>query len=335
MKVVVTGGAGYIGSHTCKALARAGHQPIAVDNLITGHREAVKWGPLHVVDIRDGAALAPVLAQIAPDAIIHLAASAIVKDSMSDPFGYFDNNVRGTLSLLQAAMRAGTRFVVFSSSCATYGIPPDLPITEDMPQRPSNPYGETKLVCEKLLRWTEAAFGTKWVALRYFNVAGADPDGEIGEMHADETHLIPLVLRAAAGGADPLLVFGTDHATADGTALRDYVHVSDVAEAHLIALKYLASGGSSDAFNLGAGTPMSVRDIVRVVENTLGRVVPSRDMPRRPGDPPALWADATRARDTLGWSARHSSIDEIIRSAWNWEQRVGGGNPWQAQQVAG
>ncbi|WP_291398744.1 UDP-glucose 4-epimerase GalE [Devosia sp.] len=328
MKVVVTGGAGYIGSHTCKALARAGHQPIAVDCLVTGHREAVKWGPLHELDIRHGDAIGRLLERLMPDAIIHLAASAIVRDSMSDPFGYFDNNVGGTTSLLKAATAAGIERVVFSSSCATYGAPSRLPITEDSPQLPSNPYGETKLVCERLLKWSEEAFDTRWVALRYFNVAGADPEGEIGEVHSDETHLIPLVLRAAAGDGTALSVFGTDHATEDGTALRDYVHVSDIADAHVAAVDYLVRGGVSGAFNLGSGRPMSVRDVVRVVEDIIGLPVPFRDMPRRLGDPPALWADPRKARQMLGWVARRSSIEDIVRSAWAWEQRLKDGDPW-------
>ncbi len=333
MRVLVTGGAGYIGSHTCKALAQAGHQPIVVDNLSTGHREAVKWGPLHVVDLRGRDRLVPLLERVAPDAIVHLAASAIVKDSMSDPLGYFDNNVVATLSLLQAATTAKVGAIVFSSSCATYGVPASLPIVETTPQQPSNPYGESKLACENMLRWTETAFGTRWIALRYFNVAGADPGGEVGEVHADETHLIPLVLRAAAGDGSVLSVFGTDHDTPDGTALRDYVHVSDIAAAHVAAVEHLASDGPSAAFNLGSGSPMSVRDIVRSVEATLGRKVPCVDRPRRPGDPAALWADATKANRELGWRARHSSIEEIIRTAWDWELRTRRGRPWERDDV--
>lgn len=319
MKIVVTGGAGYIGSHTCKALALAGHEPITVDNLSTGHRESVRWGPLHEIDIRDTDRLASLFRTVGPDAVVHLAALAIVSESMRDPVSYYDVNVHGTASLMRAAVGAGIRFVVFSSSCATYGVPARLPITEATPQVPVNPYGETKLACERLLAWIEASHGIRWTALRYFNVGGADPEGEIGEMHDNETHLIPLVLRAAGGGGE-VSIYGTEFDTPDGTALRDYVHVSDIASAHVAAIGYLASGGDSVSLNLGTGRPASVRQIVEAVEVVTGRRVEIRETATRAGDPAALWADASLAREVLGWSANRSGIEQIVNSAWAWEQ---------------
>jgi UDP-arabinose 4-epimerase len=320
MRIVVTGGAGYVGSHTCKALAQAGHEPITIDNLVTGHEEAVRWGPLHVLDIRDADGMADLFQKLRPDAVIHLAALAIVSESMRDPLTYYDVNVRGTASLLRAAVAAGRSSIAFSSSCATYGVPETLPITEMTKQAPVNPYGETKLACERLLGWVQATYDLRWTALRYFNVAGADADGETGEVHENETHLIPLVLRAAAGGP-PLTIYGTDYDTPDGTALRDYVHVSDIARAHVAALEYLQSGGASGGFNLGTGRPTSVREIVDAVEKVTGRSVPVRHLPKRVGDPPALWADASLATATFGWKASQSGIDEIVSTAWAWERR--------------
>lgn len=321
MRVAVTGGAGYIGSHAAKALAQAGHEPIVLDNLSTGHREAVRWGPLHEVDIRDRAALGAAFAAIRPVAVMHFAALAYVGDSMRNPLAYYETNVVGTLSLLAAMQAADCPLIVFSSSCATYGIPDRLPITEATPQRPTNPYGEAKLACERVLHWAGLAHDLRWMALRYFNAAGADPDGEIGEAHEPEPHLIPLALRAAAGTGAPLRVMGTDYPTPDGTAMRDYVHVSDLASAHVLALEYLAGGGASQAVNLGTGAPNSVLDVIRTVEAVTGRAVPYAMADRRPGDPPELWADASLARSLLGWDPRYPSIDQMIETAWAW---VGG-----------
>lgn len=243
---------------------------------------------------------------------------AYVGDSMRDPLAYYDTNVAGTVALLQAMRDADCSRIVFSSSCATYGIPGALPITESSPQHPTNPYGETKLACERLLHWAGVSQGTKWMALRYFNAAGADPDGEIGETHEPEPHLIPLALRAAAGTGATLKIMGTDYPTPDGTALRDYVHVSDLASAHVLALEHLVAGGASRAVNLGTGTPHSVLGVVRTVEAVTGRRVPHDFADRRPGDPPELWADASLAGALLGWSPRYPSLDRMIETAWAW-----------------
>lgn len=321
MRVAVIGGAGYIGSHTAKALARAGHQPVVIDNLSTGHRDAVRWGPLHQVDIRDRSALGAVFAAMRPDAVLHFAALAYVGDSMRDPLAYYDTNVAGTVALLQAMRDTDCSKIVFSSSCATYGIPELLPITESSPQRPTNPYGETKLACERLLHWAGVAYGTSWMALRYFNAAGADPEGEIGETHEPEPHLIPLALRAAAGIGAALKVMGTDYPTPDGTALRDYVHVSDLAHAHVLALEHLAAGGASQAVNLGTGTPHSVLGVIRTVEAITGRNVPHELADRRLGDPPELWADPGLARSLLGWVPRHPDLGSMVETAWSWATR--------------
>jgi len=318
MRVAVVGGAGYIGSHAAKALARAGHEPVVIDNLSAGHREAVRWGPLHEVDIRDRASLSAAFATIRPEAVMHFAALAYVGDSMRAPLAYYDTNVAGTLSLLEAMQAADCRLIVFSSSCATYGIPDHLPITEATPQRPTNPYGETKLACERLLHWSGIAHDQRWMALRYFNAAGADPDGEVGETHEPEPHLIPLALRAAAGTGTPLKVMGTDYPTPDGTAMRDYVHVSDLASAHVLALEHLARGGASQAVNLGTGKPNSVLEVIRTVEAVTGRAVPHEMADRRPGDPPELWADAGLARSLLGWAPRYPSLDQMVETAWAW-----------------
>jgi UDP-arabinose 4-epimerase len=318
MRVAVIGGAGYIGSHTAKALAQAGHEPVVVDNLSTGHREAVRWGPLHEVDIRDRAALAAVFATIRPAAVMHFAALAYVGDSVRDPLAYYETNVAGTLSLLEAMRAVDCPRIVFSSSCATYGIPDRLPITEATPQHPTNPYGETKLACERLLHWAGVAHDLRWMALRYFNAAGADPDGEIGETHEPEPHLIPLALRAAAGTGTPLKVMGTDYPTPDGTAMRDYVHVSDLASAHVLALEHLARGGASRAVNLGTGTPSSVLEVMHTVQAVTGRAVPHEMADRRPGDPPELWADAGLARSLLGWAPRYPTLDQMVETAWAW-----------------
>lgn len=322
MRVAVVGGAGYIGSHAAKALAIAGHEPVVIDNLSTGHREAVRWGPLHEADIRDRERLRVLFAELRPEAVMHFAASAYVGDSMRAPLAYYDNNVLGTLCLVEAAQRAACGAFVFSSSCATYGVPQLLPITEATSQQPTNPYGETKLACERLLHWTGAAHGLNWMALRYFNAAGADPEGEIGEMHEPEPHLIPLALKAAAGTGLPLKVMGTDYPTSDGTALRDYVHVSDLAAAHVLALEHLVRGGQSRAVNLGTGRPHSVLDVIRTVESVVGRPVPHELAPRRAGDPPELWADSALAGSLLGWTPAYPGLDAMVASAWAWETRL-------------
>jgi UDP-arabinose 4-epimerase len=322
MKVLVTGGAGFIGSHTCKALAKAGHLPIVYDNLSTGHRDAVRWGPLEVGDIRDGERLDAVLAAHRPDMVMHFAALAYVGESMREPGRYYDVNVGGTLSLLQAMGRRGLGSIVFSSSCATYGVPDCLPISEDTPQQPINPYGYTKLVAERMIADFGRAEGLRWVALRYFNAAGADPDGELGEEHYPETHAIPLAVQAALGLAPPFSIMGGDYDTPDGSAVRDYVHVADLADAHVRAASYLRGGGDSLALNLAVGVGVSVREVVRAAAAATGRTVPVVEAPRRPGDPPALYATGARAREVLGWAPQYRSIDETVATAARWYMRA-------------
>jgi len=320
-RVLVTGGAGYIGSHACKALAAAGFVPVAYDNLVYGHREAVRWGPFVEADLADAARLAETLRRHEIAAIMHFAAFAYVGESMEKPQLYFRNNVVNTLGLLDAMMAAGVRHIVFSSTCATYGTPERVPIAEETPQRPVNPYGESKLMIERALHWYGAAYGITHAALRYFNAAGADPEGEIGEAHDPETHLIPLVLDAALGRRAQIDIFGTDYPTPDGSAIRDYIHVQDLAEAHVAAIRHLLDGGASLQLNLGTGTGQSVRAVIDAAERITGLPIPRREAPRRPGDPAALVADPARAKEVLGWSARISDLDTIIATAWAWHNR--------------
>jgi UDP-arabinose 4-epimerase len=322
--ILVTGGAGYIGSHACKALSRAGYQPVAFDNLERGHREAVRWGPLIEGDLADHALLADALRRFDAAAVMHFAAFAYVGESMSRPELYFRNNVVNSLGLFEAMRETGVRRIVFSSTCATYGIPETVPISESLPQRPVNPYGESKLMIERALHWYAVVHGFTYAALRYFNAAGADPDGETGEHHEPETHLIPLVLAAALGERDHVEVYGSDYPTPDGTAIRDYIHVSDLADAHVLALAHLEQDGSSVALNLATGRGHSVREVIAAAERVTGRRVPTREIGRRVGDPPTLVADATRAGALLGWTPRLSDLDTIIASAWNWQSRRNG-----------
>lgn len=316
--VLVTGGAGYIGSHTCKALARAGYIPITYDSLEHGHRWAVRWGPLVVGDLADSDLLRRTLIEHGISAVMHFAGYCYVGESMSAPGKYFHNNASNTLLLLEAMRAANVLSIIFSSSCATYGVPVRLPIGEDNPQQPTSPYGESKLVVEKMLRWWEAAHGVRWIALRYFNAAGADLDGDIGEDHQPETHLIPLAIQAAMGNGRSLEVYGGDYPTRDGTAVRDYIHVADLADAHVSALRTLEAGGPSTAVNLGTGSGYSVREVIAMVETVSGRHLPQRLVPRRLGDPAELVADARRAAELLQWAPRHSSLRRIVESAWRW-----------------
>ena len=321
--ILVTGGAGYVGSHACKALAKAGHRPVVYDNLSRGHRDAVRWGPLVEGALHDTAKLTAALRQHRIDAVMHFAALAYVGESMTDPEGYYRNNVGGTLALLAAMREADVSRIVFSSTCAVYGMPEEMPIRETTPKAPLNPYGETKLAIERALHWYAQAYGLRYTALRYFNAAGADPDGEIGEDHDPETHVIPRVLRAALGTGEPVEIYGTDYPTQDGSAIRDYIHVTDLADAHLRALDNLAAGGDSGALNLGTGSGCSVKAVIAAVERIGGRPVPRREAPRRPGDPAELVADPTLARQKLGWQPRHSDLDTIIKTALAWETRRG------------
>ncbi|WP_436640576.1 UDP-glucose 4-epimerase GalE [Microbaculum sp. FT89] len=314
-RILVTGGAGYIGSHTCKVLAKHGVVPITYDNLIAGHQDAVRWGPFVPGDILDTGRVAAALAEHRPEAVIHFAAFAYVGESVEDPAKYYRNNVAGALSLLDACRATGIDNIILSSSCATYGIPRTLPIGESEPQHAINPYGRTKLMMEEIVADYAAAYGLRYVALRYFNAAGADPDGELSERHDPETHLIPRALMAASGRIPHLSVFGDDYDTDDGTCVRDYIHVTDLARAHAMATDYLAKSGASTAVNLGTGHGVSILEILRAIQRITGREVPTVMEPRRPGDPPVLVADPRLARDTLGFSADLSDIDTIVRTA--------------------
>lgn len=319
--VVVTGGAGFIGSHVCKALAARGVTPVSVDNLAHGHRDAVRWGPLEVVDLRDRARLADVLVRHRPRAVLHFAALIDVGESVREPAMYYENIVGGALSLLAGMRQVACTRLVFSSTAAVYGSPSAVPIVESHALAPVNPYGACKRAVEQVLSDYDAAYGVRSVALRYFNAAGADPEGETGERHDPETHLIPRALDVAAGRAPALSIFGTDYDTPDGTCIRDYVHVSDLADAHVAALDYLDGGGATTALNLGAGAGHSVLEIVRAVEAATSRPLPHRFEARRPGDPPRLVADITRARQVLGWQPRQSDLPTILRHAWAWHAR--------------
>jgi UDP-arabinose 4-epimerase len=319
--ILVTGGAGYIGSHACKALARAGYVPVTYDNLSRGHRAAVRWGPLVEGDLNDTARLCAAMAEHRVAAVMHFAAYAYVGESVGNPALYYQNNLCGTVSLLEAMREAGVLEIVFSSTCATYGTPGAVPINETAPQQPVNPYGETKLAIERALHWYGQAYAMRSVSLRYFNAAGADPEGEIGETHEPETHLVPLVLQAALGQRPAIEIYGTDYPTPDGTAIRDYIHVADLADAHLRALERLRAGGASIALNLGTGLGHSVREVIATAEAVSGRKIPARNAPRRSGDPPALVADSRLAAETLGWRATCSSLDTIIRTAFAWHAR--------------
>jgi UDP-glucose-4-epimerase GalE len=319
-RILVTGGAGYIGSHACKMLRAAGHDPIAFDNLRTGWGAAARFGPLIEGDLLDPAGVAAAFAEARPDAVLHFAALSNVGESVKDPGLYWRNNTLGSLNLLCAMRDAGVGAIVFSSTAATYGEPEQDPITETAPQRPINPYGASKLAVEAMLDDFEASHGIRSVALRYFNVAGADPEAEIGEDHRPETHLIPLVLDAAAGARDAITVFGADYPTPDGTCIRDYVHVVDLIEAHLLALDRLLAGGASGRFNLGTGHGFSVREVIDAAEATLGRAIPQAAGARRGGDPARLVCDGTRAREDLGWAPSRSSLPRMIADAWRWRQ---------------
>lgn len=317
-RILVTGGAGYIGSHTCKVLAAVGMAPVTLDNLEHGHRWAVQWGPLVEGDLADAGLLERVLREHAISAVVHFAGYCYVGESMHAPGKYFRNNTAHTVNLLEAMRHAGVGQIVFSSTCATYGMPQSVPMSEAHPQQPINPYGESKLFIERMLHWYGVAHGIRSVALRYFNAAGADPEGKLGEDHDPETHLIPLAIYAALGKRAHLDVFGSDYPTPDGTAVRDYIHVADLATAHERALHYLQHGGDSTALNLGTGKGHSVREVIAMVERVSGCKVPTREAPRRAGDPPELVAAPAKAMQTLGWQPRHSELETIITTAWNW-----------------
>lgn len=321
MTIAVLGGAGYIGSHTVAQLVKAGQDVVVLDNLITGHKRAVDpKARFYQGDIRDYHFLSQVFSQEKIDGIIHFTAFSIVPESMKDPLKYFDNNTSGMITLLEAMNQFGIRKIVFSSTAATYGEPKQVPIHEEDPQVPTNPYGESKLAMEKIIKWADVAYGIKFVALRYFNVAGAMPDGSIGEDHHPETHLIPIILQAAAGTRDGLQIFGDDYPTKDGTNVRDYVHVVDLADAHILAMKYLSEGHDSNAFNLGSATGFSNLEILNAARKVAGQPIPAKIGPRRPGDPSTLIAASDKARTILGWSPKFDDVGQVIATAWNWHQ---------------
>lgn len=323
--MLVTGGAGYVGGHAALHLRDLGYGVVVLDSLERGHAHTVTEvleAPLIEGSTLDRAVLDELFATRSIDAVMHFAAYAYVGESVNHPRMYYRNNVTGTLTLLEAMHDAGVRHIVFSSTCATFGVPETMPITEATEQRPINPYGAGKLMVERMLRDFDTAYGMRYVALRYFNAAGADPEGRLGEQHEPETHIIPRILETAAGQRDAVGIFGTDYATPDGTCVRDYVHVMDLADAHVRALDHLLNGGSSDAFNLGTGTGNSVREVVRVCEAVSGRSIPVNELPRRPGDPPVLVACSDRAKQVLGWEPQYADLATTVEHAWRWMIRI-------------
>lgn len=320
--ILVTGGAGYVGSHACRALAGAGYVPVTFDNLVFGHRWAVRWGPLIEGDILDREALDRAFQEFKPQAVMHFAAFAYVGESVAHPGKYYRNNVAGTLTLLEAMRDHQVEQLVFSSTCAVYGHPQSVPIAEDHPCQPVNPYGASKWMVERMLEDFATAHALRSIRLRYFNAAGADPCGEIGESHDPETHLIPLALDAAAGVRPNLTIFGDEYPTRDGTCIRDYIHVSDLAQAHLLALRALESGHNGGAYNLGNGRGFTVRDVIAAVQAATGRTIAVQNGPARAGDPAALVGDAGAIQRDLGWRPEHPDLDTIVQSAWRWHQRA-------------
>jgi UDP-glucose 4-epimerase len=319
-KILVTGGAGYIGSHTVKLLLKQGYEVTVADNLSRGYEHNVPPGLLHVLNLQDTDKLTALLKEKQCEAAIHFAAYALVGESMQSPEMYFENNVGGSNSLFTAMQRAGVRFLVFSSTCAVYGTPHKSPIEEDFPIQPLNPYGESKAMVEKILRWFDQLHGLRSISLRYFNASGADPDGDLGEEHEPESHLIPLLFRAIQSGK-PATIFGEDYPTPDGTCIRDYIHVNDLAQAHILALEALAKGAPTDSFNVGTGEGNSVREVLAAVEAVTGRQVPHTVGPRRPGDPPRLVANGDKVRRALGWKPEYTDLRKNVATAWNFVEK--------------
>ena len=322
LRVLVVGGAGYIGSHMLKCLHQAGCELTTLDNLSGGYADAVRWGELVEGDLADRGLLEALVQRGRFDAVMHFASFIQVGESMVEPARYYQNNLLNTLQLLDVMRAHGVQRFVFSSTAATFGEPQYSPIDEAHPQQPINPYGRSKLMVEQVLADYDRAYGLKSVSLRYFNAAGADPEGELGERHLPETHLIPLVLQAASGRRPHIAVYGRDYDTPDGTCIRDYIHVSDLCEAHWLALQSLCSGGPSQAYNLGNGLGFSVQEVIETAQRVTGRPIPVVEGPRRPGDPARLVADATLARQRLGWQPRYASLDTIVAHAWGWEQKM-------------
>lgn len=324
MTILVTGGAGYIGSHSVLTLQNAGYEVIVLDNLVYGHQDLVEnvlKTKLIVGDTCDRALLRQIFADYNIDAVMHFAAYAYVGESVTKPAKYYQNNVVGTFTLLEAMVEAGVHNFVFSSTCATYGVPDSVPIKEEQPQNPINPYGATKLMVERILQDFSVAYDFRSVCLRYFNAAGADPGGKLGEDHNPETHLIPLVLQTALGHRPSISIFGTDYDTPDGSCVRDYIHVLDIAQAHILALEYLLKDGKTDVFNLGNGNGFSVKQVIETARKITGREIPAELSDRRPGDPPALVGSGAKAQKILGWQPQYSNLEDIITHAWQWHQK--------------
>ncbi|QZN93468.1 UDP-glucose 4-epimerase GalE [Limosilactobacillus panis] len=319
MAILVAGGAGYIGSHMVKNLVEHGEDVVVADNLSTGHRKAINpKAKFYEGDIRDRKFLDKIFDNEDITAVVHFAAFSIVPESMSKPLKYFDNNTGGMITLLEAMHDHGIKYIVFSSTAATYGVPEHMPIKETDPQKPINPYGLSKLMMEKMMAWADKAYGIKFVALRYFNVAGAAPDGTIGEDHGPETHLVPIILQVAQGKRKELSIFGDDYNTPDGTNVRDYVHVMDLTDAHILAIKYLEAGNKSNAFNLGSSTGFSNKQMLEAAREVTGKPIPAKMAPRRPGDPDSLVAASDKAREILGWKPKYDDVHDIIATAWKW-----------------
>ncbi len=319
--ILVTGGAGYIGSHANKELTRTGYETVVLDNMSYGHPDFLKWGVFEEVDLGDLESIRNVFRKYEIEAVMHFAAFTYVGESVEDPQKYYLNNLRNTLNLLQVMNEFEVRKLVFSSTCATYGNPQKIPLTEDHPQNPINPYGQGKLMVEKVLKDYSSAYGLRYVSLRYFNAAGADPEGEVGERHHPETHLIPLILDAAMGKREDIKIFGTDYPTTDGTCIRDYIHVTDLADAHIKALKYLEDGGESEVFNLGNGNGFSVREVIEEARKVTGKEIKATETERRAGDPPVLVGSSEKARKILKWQPKYDDLTKIISTAWEWHKK--------------
>lgn len=321
MRILVLGGAGYIGSHTALELVKAGNEVVIADNLVTGYRKAIPEGAkFYEGDLRDFDFLNKLFQQEKIDAVIHFAAYSLVGESVTNPLKYYDNNLYGTKVLLEAMVKNNVGKIVFSSTAATYGEPENIPILETDRTCPTNPYGETKLAMEKMFKWTAEAHGLRYVSLRYFNACGADESGTIGEAHNPESHLIPLILQVPNGRRETISIYGTDYDTPDGTCIRDYIHVTDLAQAHILAVQYLNNGGESDIFNLGNGVGYSVREVIETARKVTGHPIPATETSRRAGDPARLVASSEKAKSVLGWKPVHDSLEEIIASAWNWHK---------------
>ncbi len=320
--ILIVGGAGYIGSHLNKEISKKGIKTVIFDNLSYGHRDFVKWGTFEQGDLGNIEDIRSVFKKYPIEAVMHFAAFTYVGESVENPQKYYMNNVKNTLNLLQVMLEENVKYFVFSSTCATYGNPVEIPITESHPQNPINSYGKGKLMVETVLKDYSDAYGLKYASLRYFNAAGADPDGEVGELHEPETHLIPLILDVAAGRRENIKIFGTDYDTPDGTCIRDYIHVTDLAEAHILALEYLQNGGESDFFNLGNGNGFSVKEVIETAREVTGKDIKAAEAERRPGDPPILVGSSNKARKTLNWNPQYDDLSKIIETAWNWHKTI-------------